>query len=59
MDLIEKIKKLPEDWKRIVSVAKKPDKNTFNTYLRVTLLVMTFIGVLAFLIQLALAIFLG
>lgn len=59
MDLIERIKRLPEDWKRIISVAKRPEKNMFNAYLRVTLLVIIFIGILAFLIQLSLAVLLG
>lgn len=55
MNIVERIKKLPDDWKRIVSVAKKPDKETFNMYLKTTLIVMAFIGLLAYLIQLVLA----
>ncbi|MFP3165120.1 protein translocase SEC61 complex subunit gamma [Acidianus hospitalis] len=55
MNLLERIKKLPDDWKRIITVAKKPDKDTFSMYLKVTLIVMAFIGLLAYLIQLVLA----
>ncbi|BDC19804.1 preprotein translocase subunit SecE [Acidianus sp. HS-5] len=55
MNIVERIKKLPDDWKRIVNVAKKPDKGTFNMYLKTTIIVMAFIGLLAYLIQLVLA----
>ncbi|EZQ06909.1 MULTISPECIES: protein translocase SEC61 complex subunit gamma [Acidianus] len=53
MSLVDRIKRLPDDWRRIISVSKKPDKNTFNLYLKVTLIVMAFVGLIAFLIQLA------
>ncbi|AWR97714.1 protein translocase SEC61 complex subunit gamma [Acidianus sulfidivorans JP7] len=59
MDIVERIKRLPEDWRRIISVSKKPDKNMFNMYLKVTLLVLAFVGLLAFLIQLSLALIIG
>lgn len=59
MGLVERIKKLREDWKRIISVAKKPDKEMFYLNLRVTLIVLLFVGLLAFLVQLAFAILLG
>lgn len=59
MGLVERIKKLREDWKRIISVAKKPDKGMFYLNLRVTLIVLLFVGLLAFLVQLAFAILLG
>ncbi|AWR94911.1 protein translocase SEC61 complex subunit gamma [Acidianus brierleyi] len=59
MDIIEEIKKLPAEWKKIVTVAKKPDKEMFNLNLKVTLIVMAFVGLLAFLIQLALTILIG
>lgn len=55
MNILERIRKLPEDWKRIITVAKKPDKDTFSMYLKVTLIVMGFVGILAYLIQLILA----
>ncbi len=59
MDIVEEIKKLPTEWKKIISVAKKPDKDMFNLNLKVTLIVMAFVGLLAFLIQLALTILIG
>ncbi|EHP68321.1 MAG: preprotein translocase subunit SecE [Metallosphaera yellowstonensis] len=59
MGLVDRIKKLREDWKRIISVAKKPDKDMFYLNLRVTLIVLLFVGLLAFLVQLAFAILLG
>jgi protein translocase subunit secE/sec61 gamma len=59
MGLVDRIKKLREGWKRIISVAKKPDKDMFYLNLRVTLIVLLFVGLLAFLVQLAFAILLG
>jgi protein translocase SEC61 complex gamma subunit len=59
MDIVEEIKKLPTEWKKIITVAKKPDKDMFNLNLKVTLIVMAFVGLLAFLIQLALTILIG
>ncbi|EWG07744.1 MAG: preprotein translocase subunit SecE [Candidatus Aramenus sulfurataquae] len=59
MDIIEEIKKLPEEWRKIISVSKKPDRDLFMLNLKVTLAVMVFVGVLAFLIQLAVTYLIG
>ncbi|WP_338600204.1 protein translocase SEC61 complex subunit gamma [Sulfolobus tengchongensis] len=47
-------RRLREDWNRIITVARKPDRNFFTLNLKVTLLVLVVIGVLAYIIQLAL-----
>ncbi|QKQ99273.1 preprotein translocase subunit SecE [Metallosphaera tengchongensis] len=59
MSLVDRIKKLREDWRRIISVSKKPDRSSFYLNLRVTLIVLLFVGLLAFLVQLAFSILLG
>ncbi|MEM4911488.1 MAG: preprotein translocase subunit SecE, partial [Metallosphaera sp.] len=37
MGLADRLRKLREDWKRIISVSKKPDRSMFYLNLRVTL----------------------
>ncbi|AEB94702.1 MAG: preprotein translocase subunit SecE [Metallosphaera sp.] len=59
MGLADRLRKLREDWKRIISVSKKPDRSMFYLNLRVTLIVLLFVGLLAFLVQLAFSILLG
>lgn len=55
MSLSQKIKNLREDWRRIISVAKKPDKETLNQSIKLTFLVLAVVGILAYLIQLVVA----
>ncbi|AHC51699.1 preprotein translocase subunit SecE [Sulfolobus acidocaldarius] len=52
MKISDIIKRLREDWKRIISVAKKPDKDSFNYSIRLTLLVMAVVGLIAYIVQL-------
>jgi protein translocase SEC61 complex gamma subunit len=52
--LISWFRRLREDWNRIITVARKPDRNFFSLNLKVTLLVLAVVGVLAYIIQLAL-----
>ncbi|MCH4814526.1 MAG: protein translocase SEC61 complex subunit gamma [Saccharolobus sp.] len=52
--LISWFRRLREDWSRIITVARKPDRNFFSLNLKVTLLVLVVVGVLAYIIQLAL-----
>ncbi|ACP35894.1 MULTISPECIES: protein translocase SEC61 complex subunit gamma [Saccharolobus] len=52
--LISWFRRLREDWNRIITVARKPDRNFFSLNLKVTLLVLVVVGVLAYIIQLAL-----
>ncbi|QGA54860.1 protein translocase SEC61 complex subunit gamma [Sulfolobus sp. E5-1-F] len=52
--LINWFRRLREDWNRIITVARKPDRNFFSLNLKVTLLVLVVVGILAYIIQLAL-----
>ncbi|AAK40677.1 protein translocase SEC61 complex subunit gamma [Saccharolobus solfataricus] len=52
--IINWFRRLREDWNRIITVARKPDRNFFSLNLKVTLLVLAVVGVLAYIIQLAL-----
>ncbi|MCY0849622.1 MAG: preprotein translocase subunit SecE [Sulfuracidifex metallicus] len=48
-----------EDWNRIITVAKKPDKETYKFNLRITGLIILVLGVLAFAIQAIMAFVVG
>jgi len=48
-----------EDWNRIITVAKKPDKETYKFNLRITGLIILIVGVLAFAIQAIMAFVVG
>ncbi|TRM74624.1 protein translocase SEC61 complex subunit gamma [Sulfolobus sp. E1] len=52
--IINWFRRLREDWNRIITVSRKPDRNYFSLNLKVTLLVLAVIGVLAYIIQLVL-----
>ncbi len=52
--IINWFRRLREDWNRIITVSRKPDRNYFWLNLKVTLLVLVVIGVLAYIIQLVL-----
>ncbi|BDB97238.1 MAG: protein translocase SEC61 complex subunit gamma [Saccharolobus sp.] len=52
--IISWFRRLREDWNRIITVARKPDKSFFSLNLKVTLLVLVVIGILAYIIQLVL-----
>ncbi|QGA67697.1 protein translocase SEC61 complex subunit gamma [Sulfolobus sp. E11-6] len=52
--LINWFRRLREDWNRIITVARKPDRNFFSLNLKVTLLVLVVVGILAYIIQLTL-----
>ncbi|MCG2909787.1 MAG: preprotein translocase subunit SecE [Sulfolobaceae archaeon] len=52
MSLSDSIKKLREDWRRIISVAKKPDKDMLNYSIKLTFLIIGVVGILAYIIQL-------
>ncbi|BAB66432.1 MULTISPECIES: protein translocase SEC61 complex subunit gamma [Sulfolobaceae] len=58
MSLSQRLKNLREDWKRIISVAKKPEKDTLNQSIKLTLLVMAIVGIIAYIIQLTVALLL-
>ncbi|BBG23906.1 hypothetical protein IC006_1204 [Sulfuracidifex tepidarius] len=48
-----------EDWNRIITVAKKPDKETYKFNLRITGLIILVVGLLAFAIQAIMAYVVG
>lgn len=50
--IIKRLSKLREDWDRIISIARKPDKATFKLSTRVTILVLVLVGLFAYVIQL-------
>ena len=50
--IISWFRRLREDWNRIITVARKPDRNFFSLNLKIILLVMTIVGILAYIIQL-------
>ena len=50
--IISWFRRLREDWNRIITVARKPDRNFFSLNLKITLLVITIVGILAYIIQL-------
>lgn len=52
MSLSDSIKKLREDWRRIINVAKKPDKDMLNYSIKLTFLIIGVVGILAYIIQL-------
>ncbi|MEM4944072.1 MAG: protein translocase SEC61 complex subunit gamma, partial [Saccharolobus sp.] len=50
--IISWFRRLREDWNRIITVARKPDRNFFSLNLKIILLVITIVGILAYIIQL-------
>ncbi|MCY0859421.1 MAG: preprotein translocase subunit SecE [Sulfolobaceae archaeon] len=50
--ILKRLSRLREDWNRIISVSRKPDKNTFKLSTRVTILVLVLVGLFAYIIQL-------
>lgn len=58
MSVTERLKNLREDWKRIISVAKKPERDTLFQSIKLTLLVMGIVGIIAYIIQLTVALLL-
>jgi preprotein translocase subunit Sss1 len=48
-----------EDWNRIITVAKKPDKETYKFNLRITGLIILIVGLLSFAIQAIMAYVVG
>jgi len=58
MSIPQRLRNLREDWRRIISVAKKPEKSTLYQSIKLTLLVMGVIGIIAYIIQLTVALLL-
>jgi len=58
MSSLDRLKNLREDWRRIISVAKKPEKSALSQSIKLTLLVMSVIGIIAYIIQLTVALLL-
>ena len=52
MSILQRLKNLRDDWKRIISVAKKPEKSIVYQSIKLTLLIMAVIGIIAYIIQL-------
>ncbi|MEM0091359.1 MAG: protein translocase SEC61 complex subunit gamma [Saccharolobus sp.] len=50
--IISWFRRLREDWNRIITVSRKPDRNFFSLNLKITLLVIAIVGILAYIIQL-------
>ncbi|MEM0188452.1 MAG: preprotein translocase subunit SecE, partial [Saccharolobus sp.] len=42
--IISWFRRLREDWNRIITVSRKPDRNFFSLNLKITLLVITIVG---------------
>lgn len=57
--LVEKLRRIREEWGRIISVSRKPDKDLYKINLRMTFLLLALFGVIAYLIQLALLFIIG
>ena len=58
MSILQRFKNLRDDWRRIISVAKKPEKNILYQSIKLTLLVIGVIGIIAYIIQLTVALLL-
>jgi len=56
--LVETLRRVKEDWSRILSISRRPDRNLYRINLRMTFLLIALFGIIGYLIQLAL-VFIG